>query len=63
MLVLLFVVGLFVLGIVLDHGEWKYGRPHRIFIRYEFLAVLIGLVIMIAAFGFGLVDHRRKPGR
>ena len=45
----------FVLGCVLDHCEYKYGRPPRLVLRYEFIGVLVAIVFLVAGIVVGLI--------
>ena len=59
--VILFVAGLFILGVILDHRGETRGWPPRLPVRYEFLAVVIGVVTLVIALASQLAGCRRPP--
>jgi hypothetical protein len=53
-------VACWVLGEVFDYTEWKYGKPRRVGLRWNFMGVLAAIPIMIAGIIIALIDHYRR---
>jgi hypothetical protein len=46
-------------GEVLDYREFRYGRPPRLPLRWNFLGACAGLLAVTAAVVVALIDHYR----
>ncbi len=62
LMIALFLLGLacWGLGSLFDYTEWKYGKPPRLALRWNFLGVLAAIPIMTAAIVLALIEHHGR---